>query len=163
MIAMRAERLAKPMPASSRETALDAENIALKEQIKALASKNAALEAEISRLKGTGTMIPLEAYATLQSIIKAAAAVGGTTVEELRGKRKAMRLSLIRHAAIYVAYRNIGRLSYPQIARHFGHRDHTSAMHAVRRIQIDVDAGNSVVLELLRDIRTAAGVVARQP
>lgn len=156
MILMRAERLATATPPSSRESDLEVENIALKARV-------AALEAELARYKGTGTMIPLEAFGALANVIKAAAAVGGATVEELRSQRKTKRLCLLRQAAMYVAYRNVGRLSYPQIARHFGDRDHTTAMHAVIRIQRDIDAAVATTMVLLDDIRAAAGVGGDHP
>lgn len=151
MILMRAERLATPTPPTSRETELELENIALKARV-------VALEAEVARYKGTGTMLELEAFADLSRVVKAAAAVGGASVDDLKSQRKNKWLCLVRQSAMYVAYRDVGRLSYSQIARHLGHRDHTTVMHGVTKIQRDIDAGIIATLELLRDIRAAAGI-----
>lgn len=151
MILMRAERLITPAPVPAREPALEVENIALKARV-------AALEAELARFKGTGTMIELEAYAALSRVVKAAAAVGGSTVDELNGLRRNKRIVLLRQAAMFVAYRDVGRLSYPQIARHLGDRDHTTVLHGVRRIEADIAEGIAETITLVDDIRRAAGV-----
>lgn len=55
------------------------------------------------------------------------------TVEQLEGDRREKRISQARHIAIYLA-RELTNSSFPAIGRAFGHRDHTTVMHAVRKV-----------------------------
>lgn len=146
----------RPPAQLSRESQLEVENITLKRRVQ-------YLEAELARFRGTGTMMELEAYATLTRIIQATATVGDVGVGDLKGPDKHHRLARLRHAATYIAYVDVGRLSYPAIGRYFGDRDHTTIIHGVQRIERELKDPKSDIGFLLDDIRRAAGVVARQP
>ena len=57
----------------------------------------------------------------------------GVTVDEIEGTKRAKRISQARHIAIYLA-RELTDSSFPTIGRAFGRRDHTTVMHAHRKV-----------------------------
>jgi chromosomal replication initiator protein len=70
---------------------------------------------------------------TPQLILDEAAAQFGFTVDELQSKHRQRPLVTARQIAMYVM-RELTELSYPNIAREFGGRDHTTVIHAVEKI-----------------------------
>ncbi len=64
-------------------------------------------------------------------------------VETIRGKSRLRKYALPRHFAMYFC-RQLIKLSYPEIGQFFGNRDHTSVMHACRKIEEQVDAESNV-------------------
>jgi chromosomal replication initiator protein len=70
---------------------------------------------------------------TPQLILEEAAAQFGFTVDELKSKHRQRPLVTARQIAMYVM-RELTELSYPNIAREFGGRDHTTVIHAVEKI-----------------------------
>jgi chromosomal replication initiator protein len=66
-------------------------------------------------------------------IMEEAAAQFGFTVDELKSKHRQRPLVTARQIAMYVM-RELTELSYPNIAREFGGRDHTTVIHAVEKI-----------------------------
>jgi chromosomal replication initiator protein len=66
-------------------------------------------------------------------IMEEAASQFGFTVEELKSKHRQRPLVTARQIAMYVM-RELTELSYPNIAREFGGRDHTTVIHAVEKI-----------------------------
>lgn len=57
----------------------------------------------------------------------------GVTIEEIDSAKRAKRISQARHIAIYLA-RQLTDSSFPMIGRAFGRRDHTTVMHACRKV-----------------------------
>lgn len=53
---------------------------------------------------------------------------------EMISDRRAKRVAIPRMVAVYLV-RELTTLSLPAIGRHFGHRDHTTIMHAIDRIE----------------------------
>jgi chromosomal replication initiator protein len=70
---------------------------------------------------------------TPASILEAASELFGLSVDEIIGKSRRRPLVNARQVAMYVM-REITDLSYPNIAREFGGRDHTTVIHAVDKI-----------------------------
>jgi chromosomal replication initiator protein len=66
-------------------------------------------------------------------IMEEAAAQFGFSVDELKSKHRQRPLVTARQIAMYVM-RELTELSYPNIAREFGGRDHTTVIHAVEKI-----------------------------
>jgi chromosomal replication initiator protein len=66
-------------------------------------------------------------------IMEEAATQFGFTVEDLKSKHRQRPLVTARQIAMYVM-RELTELSYPNIAREFGGRDHTTVIHAVEKI-----------------------------
>jgi chromosomal replication initiator protein len=67
-------------------------------------------------------------------IMAATAEYFDTTVEELRGPGKTRALAQSRQIAMYLC-RELTDLSLPKIGQTFGGRDHTTVMHADRKIR----------------------------
>lgn len=79
----------------------------------------------------------------------------GLTPDELLSSSRAVRISWPRQIAMYLARELTGE-SLPAIGRQFGGRDHTTVMHAHRRIstRIAADAeARELVDDLLTDLR----------
>lgn len=76
------------------------------------------------------------------------------TVEELEGSRRDRRISQARHIAIYLA-RELTNSSFPTIGRAFGHRDHTTVMHAYRKVNelLRIPLFRSEIEELKESLR----------
>jgi chromosomal replication initiator protein len=70
---------------------------------------------------------------TPQLILEEAATQFGFTIEELKSKHRQRPLVTARQIAMYTM-RELTELSYPNIAREFGGRDHTTVIHAVEKI-----------------------------
>ena len=70
---------------------------------------------------------------TPQVIFEETAKMFGWTIEDLCGRSRRRPLVTARQIGMYV-FRELTDYSYPQIAREFGGRDHTTVMHAVEKI-----------------------------
>lgn len=70
---------------------------------------------------------------SMRQIIDLAARHFGVTPADIVSTRRERSILEARHAAMY-AVREILPRSYPEIARAFGDRDHTSIIHAVRQV-----------------------------
>jgi len=69
--------------------------------------------------------------ATVQEIV---ARRFNVRVTDLRSQRRDQMATHARHAAMYLC-REHTRFSLPVIGRHFGGRDHTTVMYAIRRVE----------------------------
>ncbi len=63
----------------------------------------------------------------------------GATRAEIIGRSRLKDIMLPRHVAIWLAHEITG-FSFPHIGRRFGGRDHTTALHAVRKISAMIEA-----------------------
>jgi chromosomal replication initiator protein len=71
---------------------------------------------------------------TPELVIQAASELSGFSVEELKGPSRSRPLVQARQTAMYVL-RQLTDHSYPAIAEAFGGRDHTTVIHAVKKIE----------------------------
>jgi Bacterial dnaA protein helix-turn-helix len=71
--------------------------------------------------------------ATVLQIQNAVCRCWGVTVGDLRSERRTMDVVAPRQAATMLC-RTLTLLSYPQMAKRFGHRDHTTMMHNAKRM-----------------------------
>lgn len=67
-----------------------------------------------------------------REIIKYVCALRGQTVELICGPQRLQALVVVRQEIFYLL-RNVGRYSLPEIGRMIGGRDHTTALHGVRK------------------------------
>jgi chromosomal replication initiator protein len=74
---------------------------------------------------------------TVDSIQAAAAETFGITREQLLARDRTPRVSFARQVAMYLA-RELTSETLPSIGRHFGGRNHTTVMHAHKRIAADM-------------------------
>jgi chromosomal replication initiator protein len=93
---------------------------------------------------------------TIDDIQKRVAAHYNIRLADMHSARRARAVARPRQVAMYLAKQLTSR-SLPEIGRKFGGRDHTTVMHAVRKIEqlCGEDAGISEDVELLR--RTISG------
>ncbi len=71
---------------------------------------------------------------TFGSIMNVVAGEFGYTPEDIRGKRRTADLALARQTAMYIC-RTHTESSLMQIAKDFGKKDHTTVLHAIRKIE----------------------------
>ncbi|MFP6759147.1 MAG: chromosomal replication initiator protein DnaA [Alphaproteobacteria bacterium] len=88
---------------------------------------------------------------TIEEIQKRVAEYYNIKVSEMSSARRAQMVARPRQVAMYLSKQLTSR-SLPEIGRKFGNRDHTTVMHAVKRIDQlrQVDAGFAEDVELLR-------------
>lgn len=72
------------------------------------------------------------------SIKKVVCEYFGMTHEELIGKRRDQRIVRPRQIAMYLC-KEMTSASYPEIGAHFGHKDHTTVLHAHRKVEGNLD------------------------
>lgn len=70
-------------------------------------------------------------------------------IVDILSERRSRPLIIPRHVAMYLA-KKMTVLSYPAIGRMFGHRDHTTILHAFNRVHAKAKANNLFACELLR-------------
>lgn len=78
---------------------------------------------------------------TVESIQQIVAEYYRLSSEELKSPRRHKGLSYPRHVAMYLCKKHLN-LSFPEIGRRFGGKDHTTVLHAVRKIEslLEIDA-----------------------
>ena len=88
---------------------------------------------------------------TIEEIQKRVAEYYNIKVSEMSSARRAQMVARPRQVAMYLSKQLTSR-SLPEIGRKFGNRDHTTVMHAVKRIDQlrQIDAGFAEDVELLR-------------
>ncbi|MDZ7674723.1 MAG: chromosomal replication initiator protein DnaA [Acidimicrobiales bacterium] len=92
---------------------------------------------------------------TPQAILESTADYFGYTVEELIGRSRTRPLTTARHVGMYL-FRELTDLSFPNIAKVFGGRDHTTVIHAVERIKVQMKERRQVfqqVTELIQQLK----------
>ena len=96
---------------------------------------------------------------TAQLILDETAKMFGWTVEDLCGKSRRRPLVTARQIGMYVM-RELTGYSYPQIAKEFGGRDHTTVMYAVEKIKQQMNERHTTfdqVTELIARIKLGTG------
>ena len=80
----------------------------------------------------------------------------GVRVAEMFSPRRARNIARPRQVAMFLA-KNLTSLSYPEIGRQFGGRDHTTVMHAVRTIEglVNSDQVLAEDVQLLKSLLSA--------
>jgi hypothetical protein len=94
----------------------------------------------------------LPAYPPVDKIQKVVARRFGVTRMDIMSRRKMARLVLPRHVAIYLT-KELTPLSLPQIGMRFGGKDHTTILHAVRRME-KIIADDSKIAEIVHELRS---------
>ena len=88
---------------------------------------------------------------TIEDIQKRVAEYYNIKVSEMSSARRAQMVARPRQVAMYLA-KQLTQRSLPEIGRKFGNRDHTTVMHAVRKVDqlSQADAAFAEDVELLR-------------
>ena len=77
--------------------------------------------------------IPVERLGT-EVIIRHIGLKYGMTKEEIKCGMRLKHMVRVRHIAMYVT-RKVTKRSFPEIGRRFGYKDHTTIMHAVKKME----------------------------
>jgi chromosomal replication initiator protein len=86
---------------------------------------------------------------TLDRITEAVAARYQVKISDLRSKRRARSVSMPRQIVMYLA-REVTPLSLDEIGDHFGGRDHSTVIYAIRKVQELVDSDPRVAADVAR-------------
>ena len=88
---------------------------------------------------------------TIRRIIAVVARFHGISVNDLKSDRRTANVVRPRQVAMYLA-KQLTLGSLPAIGRLLGDRDHTTVLHAVRRIEARLAAGDAVLREQIATI-----------
>ena len=108
----------------------------------------------IEALKGTFNG-NIENKNDIQKIQRIVADYYNITIDDLKSKKRAAKISFPRHVAIYLA-RSMTDESFPRIGMEFGGRDHSTVMNSCDRIQSELKTNNNlkeVIEELKKKIK----------
>jgi len=87
------------------------------------------------------------------AIVFAAAMYFGVSVEEIKSARRGVDLMRPRHIAMYLA-REMTVLTFPQIGRVIGNRDHSTVIHGYFKIRDQIDAGDQATIHDVEVVRS---------
>jgi hypothetical protein len=96
---------------------------------------------------------------TCRAIISATSAHYGVTVIDILSARRQAEIVRPRQVAMYLA-KVLTLRSLPEIGRWFGGRDHTTVLHAARKIEALVDAPHHDLIDEIAAIKSLLGVEA---
>jgi chromosomal replication initiator protein len=97
---------------------------------------------------------------TLEDICRAVARQFGTTLVELRSRKRSRSAALPRQCAMYLA-RELTTVSLQRIGAFFGKRDHSTVIHACQRVAVLFERESDLPAQL-NQIRHALGAAPRE-
>lgn len=99
-----------------------------------------------------GTKSNCEKAVTIDGIFKAVSRHYNVSVSDMRGPRRQKEIVIPRQVAMYMS-RKLTKMSFPEIGRKFGNRDHTTVMHADKKVDqmIKTDENLSRIISSLSD------------
>lgn len=83
------------------------------------------------------------AQVDVEKIIKAVSAYFGLKPQDIKSQKRSKMIALSRHIAMYLA-RTESKLSFPEIGKKFGGKDHTSVMHAVNKVAKEIERSSEL-------------------
>ena len=92
---------------------------------------------------------------TIEKVISEIASIYGFTGDELRSKKRSAGVSTARQIAIYVVHKTTG-LSYSDIGKEFGGRDHSTVVYAVNKVSGMIKTDKSyrhTIDDLIKNVR----------
>lgn len=101
-------------------------------------------------------------YPRIATVIAVCAHAFDVSVIDIISDRRQPCIVFPRHVAMYLA-KQMTLKSYPEIGRRFGGRDHTTAYHAVRKIERLVASGDLNLSDLAAKILSREGLDAPAP
>ncbi len=92
------------------------------------------IDLEFARSVLASALPPRATPASVEDVVKAVCNHFNLRSSDVLGKDRHRSVAQARHVAIYLCRQRL-KCSYPELGRHFGHRDHTSVMHAVKKVE----------------------------
>ncbi|GAC1352970.1 MAG: chromosomal replication initiator protein DnaA [Polyangiales bacterium] len=92
------------------------------------------IDLEFARSVLASTLPARAAPVSVEDVLRAVCHHFNLRSSDLLGKDRHRSVAQARHVAIYLCRQRL-KCSYPELGRHFGHRDHTSVMHAVKKVE----------------------------
>ena len=80
---------------------------------------------------------------TVEQIKKSVCDYFDLTPEDLDSQKRSKEISYARQLAMYIC-RSLLDYSFPRIGKEFGGRDHTTAMHAINKIESELKRDNNI-------------------
>ncbi|MBX4920977.1 hypothetical protein HJA76_14885 [Rhizobium bangladeshense] len=111
---------------------------AVERQISDLAHENVALRAALGVHRADLEMAMMPRRLTKHIIAEVLEKFPGVTWADLKSRRRTRDIVYPRQLCMYEVHRQRKDMSYPAIGRLFGGRDHTTVLHAVRKIAAQV-------------------------
>jgi hypothetical protein len=108
---------------------------AVERQISDLAHENVALRAALQVHRADLEMACMPRRPTKQIIAEVLENFPGISWEDIKSKSRTLDVTYPRQLCMYEVHTQRKDMSYPQIGRLFGGRDHTTALHSVRKIK----------------------------
>ena len=96
----------------------------------------------------------IPAPVTVERVIKEISSIYGVSEEDIRSKKRSADISSARQIAIYVVHK-ITKLSYVDIGKEFGNRDHSTIVYAINKVKdtINNDKGHrNTVEDIIKNI-----------
>ena len=109
-----------------------------------------AIDLDFARSCLDGILVANEPTCSVESIQGGVARFFNVKVSDIKGPRRTRQVVMPRQIAMFLARRHTGQ-SLPEIGRRFGGRDHSTVIHAVRKVtrQLDTDPAYRKKVELV--------------
>ena len=143
-----------PRPLNNRAALLEQELTTTKLRLQLSEQNNTELRAQVEKLKAE-LIIELQSP-SIRRIAKVVCDYYGITYIDLNGQRRTKQCAKARHVAFYLA-RSLTGMSFMQVGKLIGGRDHTTVMHGFERIEEQRKADgamNDEISELERTLKT---------
>jgi chromosomal replication initiator protein len=102
---------------------------------------------EVIRQKLPGMLAAPQTQVTPAMIIEAVAKAHNIKASDLLGQKRTRNLTLPRHIAMYLARKHTN-LSFPELGREFGDRDHSTIQHGVKKMEKDIQDDPNVAYKV---------------
>ena len=111
----------------------------------------------INRHDVRNTITNEERAITVDGILKAVSGMYSVKISDLKGPRRQKVLTVPRQQAMYLA-RKLTGLSYPEIGKRFGGKDHSTVIHAEKKVRRCIEADP----ELRKTLGTLENIARRK-
>lgn len=108
-----------------------------------------AMEEAHALIEATKPQRPMTAA---DSILEAVSTVTGVPVHEMRSARRWRKVVYARHIAYFLC-RELTSASLPVIGRIIGHRDHSTILHGIRKVEFALEEGIEPYAETVAKVR----------
>ena len=113
---------------------------------------NSPITMELSNKAINDVVAHKEKVLSLEYIQDVVAKYFNITIEDLKGSRRSNDVAFPRQVAMYLC-RNVAQISLPKIGAGFGKRDHSTVMHACKKIEDDIktDSNTKLIVETVKN------------